>query len=175
MTQEVVNVGANADDGTGDSLYEAGNKINSNFTELFAKNAVKADIKFFGNNITSRLSNADIFVHPSGTGHVVFPGIRFNDNNIEVLNSNDDIKINASGSGKVTIAGLGFSGTTISAPDSSSVNFNENLIVDGDYNTADGFTFSGAQTFATDMAFGNLTLGDGSIVDSSGAISGCQH
>ena len=171
MTQEVVNVGANADDGTGDSLYEAGNKINSNFTELFAKNAVKADIKFFGNNITSRLSNADIFVHPSGTGTVVFPGIRFNDNNIEVLNTNDDIKIRANGSGKVTLAGLGFSGTTISAPDSSSVNFNENLIVDGDYNTADGFTFSGAQTFATDMAFGNLTLGDGSIVDSSGAIS----
>jgi ribosomal protein S16 len=171
MTQEVINVGVNADDGTGDSLYEAGQKINNNFTELFAKAAVKADIKFFGNNITSRLSNADIFVHPSGTGTVLFPGIRFNDNNIEVLNTNDDIKIRANGSGKVTIAGLGFSGTTISAPDSSSVNINENLIVDGDYTTSDGFAFSGAQTFATDMAFGNLTLGNGSIVDSSGAIS----
>ena len=133
MTQEVINVGVNADDGTGDSLYEAGQKINNNFTELFAKSSVKSDIRFFGNNITSRLSNADIFVHPSGTGTVLFPGIRFNDNNIEVLNSNDDIKIRANGTGKVTIAGLAFSGTTISAPDSSSVNFNENLIVDGDY------------------------------------------
>ena len=171
MTQEVINVGVNADDGTGDSLYEAGQKINNNFTELFAKASVKADIKFFGNNITSRLSNADIFVHPSGTGTVLFPGIRFNDNNIEVLNTNDDIKIRANGSGKVTIAGLGFSGTTISAPDSSSVNINENLIVNGDYTTADGFAFTGAQTFATDMVFGDLTLGDGSIVDSSGAIS----
>ena len=171
MTQEVINVGVNADDGTGDSLYEAGQKINSNFTELFAKASVKADIKFLGNNITSRLSNADIFVHPSGTGTVLFPGIRLNDNNIEVLNTNDDLKITANGSGKVTIAGLGFSGTTISSPDSSSVNFNENLIVDGDYTTSDGFAFSGTQTFATDMAFGNLTLGNGSIVDSSGAIS----
>ena len=171
MTQEVINVGVNADDGTGDSLYEAGNKINSNFTELFAIASVKSDIKFFDNNISSRLSNADIDVHPSGTGTVVFPGIRFNDNNIEVLNTNDDIKIRANGSGRVVIAGLGFSGTTISAPDSSSVNINENLIVDGDYTTADGFTFSGAQTFATDMIFGNLTLGNGSIVDSSGAIS----
>ena len=35
MTQEVVNVGANADDGTGDSLYEAGNKINNNFEDFF--------------------------------------------------------------------------------------------------------------------------------------------
>ena len=171
MTQEVIDVGVNANDGLGDSLYEAGQKINSNFTELFAKASVKADIKFLGNNITSRLSNADIFVHPSGTGTVLFPGIRFNDNNIEVLNTNDDLKITANGSGKVTIAGLGFSGTTISSPDSSSVNFNENLIVDGDYTTSDGFAFSGTQTFATDMAFGNLTLGNGSIVDSSGAIS----
>tara|TARA_B100001057_G_scaffold50430_1_gene44924 strand:+ start:1773 stop:5558 length:3786 start_codon:yes stop_codon:yes gene_type:complete len=171
MTQEVINVGVNADDGTGDSLYETGQKINSNFTELFDITSVKADIKFLGNNITSRLSNADIFVHPSGTGTVLFPGIRFNDNNIEVLNTNDDIKIRANGSGKVTIAGLGFSGTTISSPDSSSVNINENLVVDGDYTTADGFTFTGAQTFATGMVFGNLTLGDGSIVDSSGAIS----
>ena len=108
MTQEVINVGVNADDGTGDSLYETGQKINSNFTELFDINSVKADIKFLGNNITSRLSNADIFVHPSGTGTVLFPGIRFNDNNIEVLNTNDDIKIRANGSGKVTLAGLGF-------------------------------------------------------------------
>jgi ribosomal protein S16 len=171
MTQEVINVGVNADDGSGDSLYLAGQKINNNFTELFSKASVEADIKFFGNNITSRLSNADIFVHPSGTGTVLFPGIRFNDNNIELLNTNDDIKIRANGSGKVIIAGLGFSGTTLSAPDSSSVNINENLIVDGDYTTADGFAFSGTQTFATGMTFGNLTLGNGSIVDSSGAIS----
>ena len=125
MAQQLIDVGVNANDGTGDSLYESGNKINSNFTELFAKASVKSDIKFFGNNITSRLSDADIDVTPSGTGSILFPSIRFNDNNIEVLNSNDDIKISASGSGKVTIAGLGFSGTTISAPDSSSVNFNE--------------------------------------------------
>ena len=76
MTQEVIDIGVNADDGTGDSLYEAGQKINNNFTDLFAKASVEADIKFFGNNITSRLSNADIFVHPSGTGNVLFPSIK---------------------------------------------------------------------------------------------------
>ena len=89
MTQEVIDVGVNADDGTGDSLYVSGNKINGNFDDFFDLVPVKADIKFFGNNITSRLSNADIDVHPSGTGSIVFPGIRFNDNNIEVLNTND--------------------------------------------------------------------------------------
>ena len=105
MVQQVIDVGANADDGSGDSLYESGNKINNNFGDFFDLVPVKADIKFFGNNITSRQSNADIDVHPSGTGSIVFPGIRFNDNNIEVLNTNDDIKITANGSGRVTIAG----------------------------------------------------------------------
>ena len=57
MAQQIIDVGANANDGTGDSLYEAGNKINSNFTELFAKASVDADIKFFGNNITSPTSS----------------------------------------------------------------------------------------------------------------------
>ena len=108
MVQQVIDVGVEANDGSGDSLYEAGNKINQNFEELFDLTPIKADIKFFGNKITSRLSNADINVHPSGTGSIVFPGIRFNDNNIEVLNSNDDLIISANGSGKVVIEGLGF-------------------------------------------------------------------
>ena len=126
MAQQIIDVGANANDGTGDSLYEAGNKINSNFTELFAKASVDADIKFFGNNITTSLTNADIDVHPSGTGSVVFPSIAFNNNNIEALNSNDDLRISASGSGRVVIAGLGFGGTSISSSDSTSININEN-------------------------------------------------
>jgi len=171
MTQEVIDVGINPDSGEGDSLYEAGNKINNNFGDFFDTVIVKSDIKFFGNKIMSRLSNADIFAHPAGTGSIVFPGIRFNDNNIEAINSNDHIRITANGSGRVTLAGLGFSGTTISATDSSSVNINENVIVDGDYTTSSGFTFSGAQTFTSPMTFGDLTLANGSITDSSGAIA----
>ena len=171
MTQEVIDVGVNADDGSGDSLYESGNKINSNFDDFFDLVPVVADIKFFGNNITSRLSDADIDIHPSGTGSIVFPGIRFNDNNIEAVNTNDDLRISASGSGRVVIAGLGFGGTSISSSDSSSVNINENLIVDGDLSVEDGFTFSGAKTFATGMDIATLTLANGSITDSTGAIS----
>jgi hypothetical protein len=171
MVQQVIDVGANADDGSGDSLYESGNKINNNFDDFFDLVPVKADIKFFGNNITSRLTNADIDVHPSGTGSVVFPAIRFNDNNIEVLNSNDDLKISASGSGRVVIAGLGFGGTSISSSDSASININENLIVDGDASFGGTFSFSGAQTFVTGSTFATLTFANGSITDSSGAIS----
>ena len=171
MVQQVIDVGVNADSGDGDSLYESGNKINNNFDDFFDLVPVKADIKFFGNNITSRLTNADIDVHPSGTGSIVFPAIRFNDNNIEALNSNDDLRISASGLGRVVIAGLGFKGTSISSSDSSSVNINENLIVDGTGTFGGTFAFSGAQTFPTGSTFATLTFANGSITDSTGAIS----
>ena len=46
MVQQVIDVGANADDGSGDSLYESGNKINNNFDDFFDLVPVKADIKF---------------------------------------------------------------------------------------------------------------------------------
>ena len=42
MTQEIINVGVNADDGSGDSLYEAGNKINNNFTDFFNLTVVQS-------------------------------------------------------------------------------------------------------------------------------------
>ena len=169
MTQEIINVGVNADDGSGDSLYEAGNKINNNFTDFFNLTVVQSDIKFLGNNITARLSDSDIDVHPSGTGSILFPGIRFNDNNIEAVNSNDDLKIVPSGSGSVIIDGIGFSsGTTITATDSSTVNINENVIVDGTFSATGTFDFGGTKAFASGSLFGTLSLQDGIIVDSIG-------
>ena len=165
MGQQVIDVGVNADSGLGDSLYEAGQKINNNFNELFEIASVSADIKFLGNKVTSKLSNADINVHPSGTGTVLFPGIRLNDNNIEAINSNDDLIISASGAGRVVIDGLGFSGTSISGTDSSSVNINENVTVDGAFNSSGGFAFSGAQTFLSGSLFGTLSFADGLIND----------
>ncbi|HAI38886.1 MAG TPA: hypothetical protein DCM40_12575, partial [Maribacter sp.] len=166
MTQQIIDVGVNADDGSGDSLYEAGNKINSNFDDFFNLAVVKSDIKFLGNNITARLSDSDINVHPSGTGSILFPGIRINDNRIEAVNSNDDLKIVPSGSGSVIIDGIGFSsGTTISATDSSTVNINENVIVDGTFSATGTFDFGGAKAFASGSLFGTLSFADGLIND----------
>ena len=129
MAQQIIDIGVNADDGTGDSLFQAGQKINDNFTELYELASVSADIKFFGNEIQARLSNADINVVPSGTGVVRFGScIFFHDNNIYASRTNEDLKITANGSGRVVIAGLGFGGTTITGIDSSAVNINDCLL-----------------------------------------------
>ena len=84
MAQEIINIGAQANDGSGDTIRNAGLKINNNFTEVYALPINDGDIKFRGNNITSESSNADIVVKPAGTGNVVFPSLTFEDNNIKL-------------------------------------------------------------------------------------------
>ena len=144
MAQELINIGAQADDGTGDTIRNAGRKINANFAEFFVLPVVLSDIRFEQNNIVSKSSNADIVLKPSGTGNIVFPSLTIEDNNIKLTRSNDDLRIAASGSGKVVIDGIGISGTSISAVDSSSVNINENLRLEGALTVAGATTFDSA-------------------------------
>ena len=168
MAQETVNIGIVADDGTGDTIRGAGVKINNNFTELFARPSVISDINVIQNNITTNSSDADINIIPSGTGSVRFPGITIDDNDIKATRTNDDLKIVPNGSGSVVIDGIGFAGTSISSSDSSIININENLIVDGSLN-AGGSTFSSTVSASSTLGVsGNTTL---STLTVSGASS----
>ena len=191
MAQEVINIGAIADDGTGDTIRGAGIRINNNFTELFARPSVISDIDVIQNNISTTASNADIVIKPAGTGNVVFPGITIEDNNIKASRTNDDIKIIPSGSGSVVIDGIGFAGTSIVGTDSTIVNVNENLIVGGTLNadtptfaspvtvnstldvtsgtTLSTLTVSGASSFVGTTTIDNLTFNDNIISTSSNA------
>ena len=191
MAQELINIGALADDGTGDTIRGAGIKINANFTELYANPLVATSLGFNQNEISSTDSNADIVLKPSGTGSILFPAIRINDNNIEGTRSNDDLILRANGSGSLVVDGIGISGTTITAIDSSIVNINENLIVDGTLSagattfggavqvgstldvdgltTLSTLTVSGASSFVGTTTIDNLTFNDNIIASSSNA------
>ena len=191
MAQEVINIGAIADDGTGDTIRGAGIKINANFTELYADPLVDTSLGFLENEISSTESNADIVLKPSGTGAVLFPAIKINDNNIEGTRSNDDLILRANGSGSLVVDGIGISGTTITAIDSSIVNINENLTVDGTLSagattfagtvqigstldvagltTLSDLTVSGASSFVGTTTVDNLTFNDNIIGTSSNA------
>ena len=193
MAQQVIDIGANADDGTGDTLRISGIKINANFDELYARSSVESHIRFENNVIKSTLSNADIDINPSGTGAVVFPGVTIDDNNIKASRTNDDLKIIPNGSGSTVIGGVGFSaGTSISAVDSSTININENLVVDGTLNTGaltlstalslsgtlevpsglttlSSLTVTGSSTLAGTTTIDNLAFNDNSISSTSNA------
>ena len=136
MAQEVINIGVQADDGTGDTIRGAGIKINSNFTELFAMPIAQSSLGIVQNEISTIQSNADIVFKPSGTGAILFPAITINDNNIQGTRSNEDLIINASGTGAIQIGALKFAGTSISSDDSTAININEGLVVDGTINVS---------------------------------------
>ena len=65
MAQELINLGALADDGTGDTIRATGIKINNNFTELYALPFAQTSLGFVENEISTTQSNADIVLKPS--------------------------------------------------------------------------------------------------------------
>ena len=144
MAQQTLNIGTNANDGTGDTLRVAMDKVNDNFNELYASPLFSGDLLFSGNEISATRSNDDIVFVPSGTGAVSFPAIRLNDNNIEGTRSNENINLLPSGTGAVVVGAIKISGTSLSSDDSSTININEQLAIDGTLNVSGTATFNGA-------------------------------
>lgn len=71
MAQQVINIGAAANDGTGDPLRDCFDKINDNFTELYAKGPAGANFDLTDNDIEATNSNGGINLVPNGTGKIV--------------------------------------------------------------------------------------------------------
>ena len=119
MARQAINIGSSANDGTGDPLRTAFDKINDNFVELYGSdndiNTLDANLNVNTFAITTGVTNGDITVTPNGTGSIKLGAVKFN-------------------------------GTTISSDDSTIININEALVVDG---TA---SVSGALSSSTSLA-----------------------
>ena len=98
-----------------------------------------------------------------------------------VAPTNADLTFTTSGTGNIVLDAITVRGTTLSAADSSSININEGLIVDGTLNVSGQATLSGLafptsdgsadQFLKTDgsgtLSFANVSLGDFSFVGST--------
>lgn len=71
MSQQVINIGGSANDGTGDPLRTAFTKINTNFSELYAKGAAGSNLDLSNNEIAATNSNGNVELAPNGAGHVI--------------------------------------------------------------------------------------------------------
>jgi hypothetical protein len=172
MAQLVLNVGENANDGTGDTLRDAMIKVNTNFTDIYGSPGFDlTTIQVTGNEIRATRTNDDLVFAPAGSGAVVFPALTISGNNIIGTRSNEDINLLPAGTGNVIFGAIQIAGTTLSSTDSTTININEGLIVDGTLSVSGATTFSGAISAGTGTTVGNITLANGSITDSSGAIS----
>jgi hypothetical protein len=151
MAQQTLSVGSNANDGTGDTLRSAMQKVNTMFTELYLSPLSGGDLSFTGNEISATRSNEDLVFKPSGTGSVSFPAIRINDNNIEGTRSNENINLLPNGTGSVVFGAIKFTGTTLSSDDSTVININEGLVVDGTLNVSGASTLTGAVNLSSTL------------------------
>tara|TARA_B100000989_G_scaffold147781_1_gene110100 strand:- start:8436 stop:9020 length:585 start_codon:yes stop_codon:yes gene_type:complete len=127
MAKQTVNLGSSANDGTGDPLRTAFDKINDNFDELYLYSTATIDnnITITGNTIASDNTNGDINIDPNGTGRlVVATGAEIRvtdhvDNAIVFADANGDLSFNA---------GLTFDGTNVAT--TGHITFNDRLRID---------------------------------------------
>ena len=159
MARQAINIGSSANDGTGDPLRTAFDKINDNFVELYGTdndiNTLDANLDVNNNAITTGVTNGDITVTPNGTG---------------------SIKLGA----------MKFVGTTMSSDDSTQITIAENIQTTGTLAVAGATTLAstlgvtGAATLSSTLAvtgvttltttnIDNLTIQDNIISSASNA------
>jgi len=142
MVKQVINVGANANDGTGDDLRTAMQKVNSNFTELFGATAEANDLvedgtpQLGGNldvqnyTITTSATNGTINIQPNGAGSVKLGSVNINGTTINSDDSNTitiDESLTVTGSATVPTLKT----NVISSDDSSVIQINDGVQVSG--------------------------------------------
>jgi hypothetical protein len=161
MARINLNVGSNANDGTGDTLRNAMQNVNTMFTEIYASPLFNDGITFSGNVISASRSNDDLVLRPSGTGIVtmdnltVDSNINITDNVIKTTQSNSDLVLSASGTGSVSIAKADINGGVI-----------DDTVIGG--TTAAAGTFS-TVTANTSASIDGVTIADNTITTTSNA------
>ena len=122
MAQQTLNIGSTANDGTGDTLRAAMDKVNDNFNEIYASPLFVEDITISGNEIRANRSNDSLVFSPSGTGSIVFPALTIHENEIRATRSNDPIVLVPGGSASVHVSDLRIGNNGISTSTESGSN-----------------------------------------------------
>ena len=70
MTQQIIDVGANANDGTGEPLRNAFTAVNDNFTQIWEAGPVGTNVKIHGNVVTTTVTNQNLVLAGNGIGNI---------------------------------------------------------------------------------------------------------
>ena len=70
-TQQTIDVGAVANDGTGESLRDAFTAVNNNFANVWAAGPVGTNVVIANNQVTTNVTNLDLKLAGNGVGNVV--------------------------------------------------------------------------------------------------------
>lgn len=161
MAQQTLNIGTTANDGTGDTLRVAMDKVNDNFDEIYASPIISDHITITGNEIRANRTNDDLVLEPSGTGIVTAPAvtvdsnINIKDNVIQATVSNSDLVLSPSGTGSVVISKADINSGTI-----------DNTVIGGTTAVAGTFT---TITTNTSASIDGVVISDNTITSTSNA------
>lgn len=80
MTQQIIDIGANANDGTGEPLRQAFQAVNDNFSNIWAAGPVDSQVIISNNVVSTNVTNLDLILAGNGIGNVtvestLIPGI----------------------------------------------------------------------------------------------------
>lgn len=70
MTQQIIDVGAAANDGTGEPLRQAFTAVNDNFTQIWTAGPVGSQVQISGNVITTTVTNLGLTLAGNGIGSI---------------------------------------------------------------------------------------------------------
>ncbi len=71
MTQQIINVGTVANDGTGEALRTAFEAVNDNFTEVYTAGPVGSNVVIANNTISVNGTNGNLILQGNGIGNVI--------------------------------------------------------------------------------------------------------
>jgi hypothetical protein len=105
MARQLINIGTIENDGTGDKLRDAMDKINDNFSEVYTElgGDSLSNLDLSGNTLSSANSNGDIILDPNGTGAVKVDNLAISGNTISSTDTNGNITLDPDGTGSVVI------------------------------------------------------------------------
>jgi hypothetical protein len=70
MAQQIIDIGASANDGTGEPLRQAFEAVNENFTEIYNAGPVGSNVTIANNVITVNGINANLILAANGIGNI---------------------------------------------------------------------------------------------------------
>jgi hypothetical protein len=144
MARQNINIGSSANDGTGDPLRTAFDKINDNFVELYG-----AD-----NDINTLDANMDV------NNYAITTGV-----------TNGDVTITPNGTGSIKLGAMKFVGTTMSSDDSTQITLAENIQTTGTLNVSGATTLATSLTLASGSTVTSILDEDAMGSDSATALA----
>ncbi|MEC7568641.1 MAG: hypothetical protein VYA01_06485, partial [Bacteroidota bacterium] len=167
MARINIDIGTLGNPATGDTLRGAMEKINTNFTEVYS--LVRDGSSGL---IATDVTNGDLKIQSNGTGIVEIDNLQINGDAITSITTNASVDITGNGTGGVNIEALSFNGTSVSSTDSSTINLNDNVTVDGDLNVTGNITGTFSVSAVGDITAVGSTLTAPSNADLTLTTSG---